>query len=124
MRPIVLIATAFVATTTFAFAASPVKLNTDLGEVIVGSDSYMTLYTYDKDTEGVSTCYDACAEKWPPHFAEYWDSPRAPFSTIDRNDGKKQWAKDGMPLYFYTGDAKKGDTTGDGVGEVWHAAHP
>jgi predicted lipoprotein with Yx(FWY)xxD motif len=106
------------------FAASPTTLSTDIGEVIVGSNSYMTLYTYDKDTEGVSTCYDACTEKWPPHFAEYWDSPRAPFSVIDRKDGKKQWIKDGMPLYFYTGDAKKGDVTGDGVGEVWHAARP
>ena len=29
----------------------------------------MTLYTFDKDTDGASTCYDACAKKWPPLVA-------------------------------------------------------
>ena len=27
---------------------------------------------------------------------------------------------DGKPLYFYSGDKKKGDKTGDGIGGVWH----
>lgn len=107
-----------------AHAASPIKVETGSGEVIAGSDSYRTLYTYAKDAEGVSNCYGECAEKWPPHLAEYWDSPRPPFSTIDRMDGKKQWAKDGKPLYFSILDKEKGDTKGDGVDGLWTAARP
>jgi len=124
MKRFAITLSALIAMTASAYAASPIKVATDNGEVIAGSDSYKTLYTYANDSGGVSNCYDACAENWPPHLAEYWDTPRAPFSTIDRKDGKKQWAKDGLPLYFYAKDAKKGDTTGDGVGGVWRVARP
>jgi predicted lipoprotein with Yx(FWY)xxD motif len=110
--------------TAAAHAASPIKVSTETGDVIAGSNSYMTLYTFANDTEGVSNCYDECAEKWPPHLAEYWDDPRAPFSTIERTDGTKQWARNGMPLYFSTLDEKKGDTQGDGVDGLWQAARP
>ena len=108
----------------FALAQSPTKKTTSIGDVMVGSNSYMTLYTYSEDSEGVSNCYDSCAENWPPHYAEYWDQARTPLSIIERKDGKRQWAKDGMPLYFYSKDEKKGDTTGDGVGGKWHVARP
>lgn len=117
-------AAAVIAFAATAHAASPIKVKTESGEVIAGSDSYRTLYTYARDSAGVSNCYDECAEKWPPHLAEYWDSPRPPFSAIDRKDGKKQWAKDGMPLYFSTLDKEKGDTNGDGVDGLWRAARP
>ena len=33
-----------------------------------------------------------------------------------------QWTYDDMPLYLWVKDAVPGDTTGDGVGGVWHAA--
>ena len=39
------------------------SLSTGIGGVLAGSDTYMTLYTFAKDSEGVSNCYDACAEK-------------------------------------------------------------
>lgn len=112
------------AMTTAAYAASPIKVTTDNGVVIAGSDSYRTLYTYAKDSDGVPSCYDECAEKWPPHLAQYWDSPRPPFSTIERKDGKMQWAKDGIPLYFSTLDKKKGETNGHGMDGLWKAARP
>lgn len=124
MKRLVLSLTAFAAMTTAALAASPIKVATESGEVIAGSDSYKTLYVYANDGEGLSNCYDACAEKWPPHLAEYWDDPRPPFSTIERKDGSKQWAKDGMPLYFSILDEAKGDTNGDGQDGLWTAARP
>ncbi|NBU54391.1 MAG: hypothetical protein EBS45_03150, partial [Proteobacteria bacterium] len=34
--------------------------------------------------------------------------------------GKKQWAFDGKPLYYWAKDMKKGDKTGDNVNNVWH----
>ncbi len=37
-------------------------VSTGIGGVLAGSDTYLTLYTFAKDSEGVSNCYDACAE--------------------------------------------------------------
>jgi predicted lipoprotein with Yx(FWY)xxD motif len=39
---------------------------------------------------------------------------------VARKGGGLQWAFDGKPLYYFAGDAKAGDTTGDGQGGVWH----
>jgi predicted lipoprotein with Yx(FWY)xxD motif len=124
MRKTALALGVVIAMTAPAFSQSPTKVNTEMGAVVVGSNSYKTLYTFAGDSDGVSNCYDECAEKWPPHLAQYWDSPRPPFSTIERADGKKQWAKDGKPLYFSVLDEKKGDTNGDGVDGKWQAARP
>lgn len=83
----------------------------------------MALYTFDKDKPGTSSCYGGCAKKWPPYFAKDGaTAPGAGFTTVERKDGKMQWAKDGAPLYFWIGDKKPGDTKGDGVGGVWHLA--
>ncbi len=124
MKRILISMSVIAATTTFALAASPIKVTTASGDVIAGSNSYRTLYVYAEDSEGMSNCYDECADKWPPHVAEYWDAPRQPFSTIERKDGTKQWAKDGMPLYFSILDEAKGDTKGEGVDGLWTAARP
>jgi predicted lipoprotein with Yx(FWY)xxD motif len=35
--------------------------------------------------------------------------------TLTRADGTMQVTSDGLPLYYWQGDAKPGDTTGDGV---------
>ena len=51
-------------------------------------------------------------------------SADAPYSLVERKDGGMQWAKDGLPLYYWVKDEKKGDTTGDEVGEVWDVARP
>ena len=80
----------------------------------------MTLYVFDKNTGGVSSCYDACAAKWPPYVAKAGDKKMKDWSMVKRKDGAEQWAYDGKPLYSYKGDVKKGDKTGDGLGGVWH----
>ena len=80
----------------------------------------MTLYVFDKDNGGVSSCYDACAAKWPPYVAKGGEKKMKDWSMVKRKDGAEQWAYDGKPLYFYKGDVKKGDKTGDGLGGVWH----
>jgi predicted lipoprotein with Yx(FWY)xxD motif len=46
------------------------------------------------------------------------------FSVVTRDDGKKQWAVKGKPLYYWAKDSKPGDKTGDGVLGVWHTAKP
>ena len=80
----------------------------------------MTLYVFDKDVGDTPTCYDACAKRWPADAAKSGENMGKGWSTVKRNDGSLQWAYDGKPLYFYVGDKKKGDKTGDGVGGVWH----
>jgi len=104
--------------------AAPVKtVSTGLGDVLAG-DNGMTLYTFKKDTAGVSNCYDQCATNWPPLVAADGDAADGDYTIIERKDGTKQWAKGGMPLYFWVKDQKEGDTTGDGVGGNWDVARP
>lgn len=86
----------------------------------------MTLYTFDKDTSGVSTCYSSCAKVWPPYTSGATAQKTLPvnITVITRTDGTKQFAWKGMPLYYYATDQKPGDITGDGVNGVWHIAKP
>ena len=80
----------------------------------------MTLYIYDKDTKGMSNCYGDCAEDWPPFTARTDATASGPYSLVIRHDGQKQWAINGMPLYYWEDDTAKGQATGDGVGGIWH----
>lgn len=82
----------------------------------------MTLYTFDKDTSGVSNCYNGCAKAWPPYTSGATAQSQFPanIAVITRTDGTKQFTWKGMPLYYYATDQKAGDITGDGVGGVWH----
>lgn len=79
-----------------------------------------TLYVFDKDKGGVSSCYDACATKWPPYLGKAGDKMEKDWALVKRTDGKMQWTYDKKPLYFYEGDKKKGDKAGNGMGGVWH----
>lgn len=119
-----LLSAAFVAFSAAAAYAAPVTtVDTAMGKVLAGENG-MTLYTFTKDTSGVSNCYDKCAVNWPPLFADEGAKTDGNYSIIERKDGKYQWAVSGKPLYFWVKDQKKGDTTGDGVGGVWEVARP
>jgi len=89
------------------------------GGVLVNT-SGMTLYTFDKDTAGKSACNGPCATAWPPALAEADAKPAGDMSVITRDDGSKQWAYKGKPLYTYSKDQKAGETTGDNFKDVWH----
>jgi predicted lipoprotein with Yx(FWY)xxD motif len=52
------------------------------------------------------------------------DKPSGDYTLIMRDDGKKQWAVKGKPLYFWSKDSKPGDKTGDGVLKLWQTAKP
>ena len=93
--------------------------------VLVGANG-MTLYTFDKDTagSGKSVCNGPCATNWPPLMAADSDKPTGNYTVVTRDDGKKQWAMQGKPLYYWAKDTKPGDKTGDGVLGVWHTATP
>ena len=84
----------------------------------------MTLYTFDKDeTPGKSSCVGECAKAWPPVAASADAKTFGAWSTITRDDGSKQWAYAGKPLYTFAKDTKVGDATGNGAAEgTWHIA--
>lgn len=90
---------------------------------LVGNNG-MTLYTFDKDAagSGKSVCNGPCAGNWPPLFAMDGDTASGDWSIVTRDDGKRQWAYRGKPLYFWVKDQKPGDTSGDGFNGVWHIA--
>jgi predicted lipoprotein with Yx(FWY)xxD motif len=82
----------------------------------------MTLYTFDKDVagSGKSTCNGPCAVNWPPLSAATATSGSGDWTIVVRDDGSKQWAYRGKPVYLWIKDQKPGDKTGDGVNKVWH----
>jgi predicted lipoprotein with Yx(FWY)xxD motif len=79
-----------------------------------------TLYTFDKDATGKSNCSGGCAAAWPPFFAGDAAKDNGPFTIVSRDDGRRQWARDGKALYTFAGDAQPGEANGDGSGGVWH----
>ena len=85
----------------------------------------MTLYTWDNDKEAnKSSCNGMCLMNWPAVKAEASDRDMGDYKVVTRDDGSKQWAYKGKPLYYWHLDAKAGDTAGDGRGMVWHIAKP
>ena len=89
-----------------------------------------TLYTFKPDSANTSTCTDACATAWPPFTASANDTLKAgtgvsgKLTTFARPDGTPQVAYNGAPLYYFSGDAKAGETNGQGVGGKWFVAAP
>jgi predicted lipoprotein with Yx(FWY)xxD motif len=92
---------------------------------LVGANG-MTLYVFDKDMagSGKSVCNGPCAQNWPPLAAAAGAASSGDWSVIARDDGAKQWAYKGKPVYFWAKDQKAGDRTGDGFNGVWHLAKP
>ena len=86
----------------------------------------MTLYVFDRDVagSGKSACNGPCAANWPPQVAGVDATPFGQYTIITRDDGVKQWAYKGKPLYRWVKDTKAGDRSGDKVNEVWHIATP
>jgi predicted lipoprotein with Yx(FWY)xxD motif len=105
-----------------ALAQAPVKAE---GGALTNTAG-MTLYTFDKDAagSGKSTCNGPCAANWPPLFVMDGQAASPDYSMVTRDDGKKQWAFKGKPLYYWIKDQKPGDKTGEGFNNVWHVAKP
>lgn len=97
-----------------------------LGQILVDGEG-RTLYLFEADTSNKSTCNDACARAWPPLITT--GEPKAGkgvkadlLGTTTRDDGKTEVTYNGHPLYYYEGDEKPGDTTGqdlDQFGAKW-----
>ena len=90
---------------------------------LVGANG-MTLYTFDRDSAGKSTCNGPCAANWPPLMAAVDAKASGDWTVIPRDDGSRQWAYKSKPLYYWVKDQKPGDRTGDGFNKVWRLATP
>jgi predicted lipoprotein with Yx(FWY)xxD motif len=98
----------------------------ELGQFLTDAEG-MTLYIFTNDVadSGASSCYDDCAANWPPFFVEGATLPEGvsgELTLVTRDDDWSQLAYNGMPLYYWVGDAAPGDVTGQGVGDVWFVA--
>ena len=99
-----------------------------LGKVLVDGNG-MTLYYFEKDSNGKSTCDGACAQAWPPLTTDA--APVAEngamagkLGTTARSDGSTQVTYAGWPLYLYAGDTKPGQANGNNIdqfGAEWYA---
>jgi predicted lipoprotein with Yx(FWY)xxD motif len=108
-------------TTAPAGAAAIIKTaNTSLGTILVDGQG-RTLYHRTDESATHIVCTGQCASTWPPLFAQGTTGVGnvGPLSTVMRPDGKNQAAAAGQPLYTFVGDAKAGDTNGQGVGGIW-----
>ena len=111
------IALSVTACATTGMHAAPIMMSNG---VMVNSAG-MTLYTFDKDTanSGKSACNGPCIALWPA-VAATAEMKGGDYSVVTRDDGSKQLAYKGKPLYLYAKDQKPGDMTGDNFKEVWH----
>jgi predicted lipoprotein with Yx(FWY)xxD motif len=112
--------------------ASAVSTKTSsLGTFLVDANG-RTLYLWDADHGSKSTCSGACAQAWPPLTATA--TPKASgaakaslLGTSKRSDGSREVTYAGHPLYYFEGDTRPGQTTGqgsDGFGAPWWVVTP
>ena len=101
-----------------------------LGTVVVAGNG-MTVYTFVNDVKdsGKSNCTGGCLTTWPAVTVPAGATPTAgagvtgTLATFTRaDDGATQVTYNGLPLYFFSGDAKPGD--GNGVYRNWEAVKP
>jgi predicted lipoprotein with Yx(FWY)xxD motif len=94
--------------------------------------SGQAIYLWMKDSMNSSACSGGCASAWPPvtttgALTAAGSVNKADLSTFTRSDGTKQVAYDGHPLYYFVGDSKPDEVTGqgsDGFGAKWWLVNP
>jgi predicted lipoprotein with Yx(FWY)xxD motif len=102
--------------------------STKLGRILVDTRG-RTLYLFEKDKHGKSTCTGQCATFWPPLITAAKPSAAAGvraslLGTTKRADGRLQVTYNHHPLYRFAKDTKKGQTQGEGLsafGAEWYA---
>jgi len=106
-------------------SSSMVKSTTISGVKVLTNARGFTLYWFVPDTSTKSNCNGACAQYWPPLKGPVTAGAgvTGKLTVITRQDGSKQAAYDGHPLYTYVSDTAPGQAKGNGLnlsGGVWH----
>jgi predicted lipoprotein with Yx(FWY)xxD motif len=98
-------------------------VESNAGEYITdGKGMPLYLYMDDSQYSGVSSCYELCAQIWPPLLVEPGQEPRgtsdlmnSKLSTLTRTDGTLQVVYNGWPLYHLSSDKIKENVGGQGL---------
>src|SRR5712691_4501309 len=98
-------------------------------ETILTNAQGMTLYYRTSDSPPATVCSGGCAGAWPPLVISGSSVPTSAASlsgklTIVSDANGNQVEYNGHPLYTYSRDTAAGQTTGEGVGGVWHVCTP
>jgi len=112
-------------------AAKVAVTSSPLGRILVDGRG-RTLYLFAKDKKGHSACSGLCTTYWPPLLTHGKPVAMAGvkqslLGSIRRSDGRRQVTLAGRPLYRFSGDSRRGQTTGEGLddfGAEWDAASP
>jgi predicted lipoprotein with Yx(FWY)xxD motif len=98
--------------------------NSQYGAILTNAQG-RTLYGFANDAQGKSTCYQQCAQAWPPVVAQ--SPPQggqglnpALLTAVPRQDGSMQVMYGKWPLYYFSGDQQAGQTNGQGSKGVWY----
>ncbi|HEX6487600.1 MAG TPA: hypothetical protein VF137_01840 [Candidatus Dormibacteraeota bacterium] len=101
--------------------------NSSLGQILV-DNAGRTVYLFEADKAGASSCYDACAQYWPPVLTN--GAPQsgtglqaALLGTTQRKDGSTEVTYAGHPLYYFVADKQADDIKGQGLnnfGGSWY----
>lgn len=88
-----------------------------------------TLYMFDPDKQGASTCYEQCAASWPPLMVTGKPAggdgvDASLLGVTTRKDGTQQVTYNKWPLYYFAPDKQPGDINGQGVKDVWWVVDP
>ena len=116
-------------TTSAAAGLTIATRRSPIGTILVAANG-RTVYLFEKDTAGRSSCAGACASAWPPVAAPATAGAGvsgAKLTTTTRSDGTKQAVYAGHPLYYFVSDAKAGDMKGQNAhafGADWYAIGP
>jgi predicted lipoprotein with Yx(FWY)xxD motif len=105
--------------------------STKVGQILVDG-SGRTLYLFEADLGKDSTCYNACAQAWPPVTTTAPPQSGTGLTgtllgTTTRKDGTVEVTYGGHPLYYFIADKKAGDVTGQGInqfGANWYVLAP
>ncbi len=112
--------------------AATISVETSNRRQILVDGSGRTVYLFEADKTAASSCYDACVGVWPavvttgPPVAGAGVNSSL-LSTTKRSDGTLEVVYNGHPLYFFSGDKKSGDVTGQGLssfGAAWYVLSP
>ena len=96
---------------------------------ILSNTQGLTLYYRTSDVPPSTVCSGGCAGAWPPLVVSGSGTPTSATSlpgtlTVVADANGNQVEYNGHPLYTYSGDTGPGQTTGEGVGGVWHVCTP
>lgn len=132
---LVLATAALVITAGFAAASTSATSvgvgQSKLGRILVDGHG-RSLYLFERDSRGKSSCYGGCAGEWPPLLASGKAHAKpgiksAALGRTKRRDGRWQVTYKGHPLYTFSGDTARGQINGEGLddfGGWWYLISP